>query len=179
MVDSAMNAQYSDDFVRAMTRCQERLHAYIRAMVPYADAAREILQETNVVLLRKAGELQPGQDFEHWACRVAHFEVLSYRRDRARDRHLFDESVLELLAPHAERAGAQAGPRMDALEQCLEKLEPRQRDLLTARYTREETVKGIAEQLHQSARTVATKLFRIRQILLDCIERKLASEERR
>ncbi len=172
-----MSGSPSDDFVRAMTRCQERLYAYIRTLVFRADVARELLQETNVVLLRKADELAPGQDFEAWACRVAYYEVLTYRRDRARDRHLFDEALVKKLAPHAEQAGAGGGARIDALEDCLDKLGAEQRELIAARYTYGETVKELAQRLSKPARTLATKLFRLRNVLLDCIKRKLATED--
>ena len=166
----------SDDFVRALTRSQERLYAYIRALLPAADAAREVLQETNVVMLRKFDQLAPGQDFGAWACQIARYEVLAYLRDRARDRHLFDPQLVELLASEVEEATSRANTRADALEECLNGLSHWQRELLAARYREGSSVKAIGRRLRQSAQTVATRLFRLRQLLFDCISRRLSAE---
>ena len=114
-----MSEEQSDGFVRALTRCQDRLYVYIRTLLPSVEAAQEVLQETNVVLLRKQAEMKPGQNFEAFACRVAYYEVLSYMRDRARDRHRFDESLLELLAANAAQTSDKAAARLDALQECL------------------------------------------------------------
>ena len=161
-----------------MTRCQERLYAYIRTLLFHADAARDVLQETNVVLLRKADELRPGQNFDAWACRIAYYEVLSYRRDKARDRHLFDESLVDKLVSHAETSGSGGDARIDALRSCLDGFAPAQRELIAARYSQGGTLKDLAAKLSLPARTLATQLFRLRKVLLDCIDRKLSMEDR-
>jgi len=90
---------------------------------------------------------------------------------------LFDEALVKKLAPHAEQAGAGGGAQIDALEDCLDKLGAEQRELIAARYTYGETVKEMAQRLSKPARTLATKLFRLRNVLLDCINRKLAAED--
>lgn len=168
---------HSDELIRCVTRVQDRLYGYIRTLLPQPDAAREVLQETNVVLLHKANELAPDQPFEAWACRVAYYEVLSYLRDHARDRHLFDEALVEKMGPHA-RAVAERDVRITALEDCLERLQPAQRELIARRYEDNFTVKEIAERMGQSAATLATRLFRLRQALFQCIGRQLAAEGR-
>ena len=170
-------SEASSQFVLRMTRCQDRLYAYIRALVFDVDAAREILQETNVVMLAKAAEPAAEENFDAWACKVAYYEVLSYRRDRARDRlELFDERLLEQVAARAEEVGRHADRRSRALEACLDGLPSRQRELISARYGSSGTVKSLAEHFGRPARTLATQLFRIRQQLLDCIERRLQGE---
>lgn len=166
----------SDDFVRALTRSQERLYAFIRTLLPNAEAAREVLQETNVVMLRKFDQLGDSQDFGAWACQIARFEVLAYLRDRARDRHLFDPVLVELLAAQAEEASRAADVRADALEECLKTLPVTQRELISARYREGASVKDLGRRLRQSAQTVATRLFRLRQILSDCVGRRLRIE---
>lgn len=63
------------------------------------------------------------------------------------------------------------------MEDCLDRLGPKQRELIAARYTYGEPVKELARRLSTPARTLATKLFRLRKVLLDCIDRRLAVEE--
>jgi len=70
-------------FARLITACQSRLYAYICAMVPDAEKAHDILQQANLVMLRKSDQYSRDQDFVAWACKVAYYEVLAARRDRA------------------------------------------------------------------------------------------------
>jgi RNA polymerase sigma-70 factor (ECF subfamily) len=159
-----------------MTRSQDRLYAYIRTLLPRAEAAREVLQETNVILLRKADQLAEGQPFEAWACSIAYHEVLSYRRDNARDRHVFDDALLLELAAGAEPLSQAPDDRAEALENCLERLSGKERAMLSSRYADGGSVNALAETEGRPARTIATQLFRIRQMLLDCVEHKLADQ---
>ena len=91
-----------DDFVRRLTDVQDRLYAYILAVLPDRPAAREVLQEANVVMCRKFDSLKPGQDFDAWACQVALYEVRTYRRKLSRDRLIFNDELLELVAEDSE-----------------------------------------------------------------------------
>jgi RNA polymerase sigma-70 factor (ECF subfamily) len=145
-------------------------------LVPNRESAREVLQETNVMILQKADDLAEVKNFDRWAFRIAYFEVLSFRRNRGRDRHLlFDDQLLEELAEAAQQYGSSPDDRIQALEKCVEQLPEHSRELLKARYGQENTVQHLAELTHKPKRTVATQLFRIRRSLLDCIQRKLLS----
>ena len=166
------NGTPSDDFVRQLTRCQDQVYAYIRMLVGDLDASREIMQETNVVLLRKSHQLADGRNFEAWAYKVAFYEVKSYRRDQARERLLFDEPLLRQLASQAELTLSNLDERTAALEDCLKGLHSQQRELIVARYHDGEKVKALAQRFNRTANAVATQLFRIRQVLMDCIDRR-------
>lgn len=65
-----------EHFVRELTRCQNSVFAYILSLVGNPDAARDIQQETNVVLWRKAGEFKEGSNFMPWALGIARMQVL-------------------------------------------------------------------------------------------------------
>ena len=95
-----------DDFVRRLTDVQDRLYAYILALLPDRAAAREVLQEANVVMCRKFDTLKPDQDFDAWACQVAFYEVKTYRRSKSRDRLVFNDDLLSLVAEDVERENA-------------------------------------------------------------------------
>jgi RNA polymerase sigma-70 factor (ECF subfamily) len=168
-----MTGTPADDFVRQLTRSQDRLYAYIRTLLPQGDAAREVLQETNVVLLRKSTDPEQIRDFNAFAFRIAYFEVLSYRRNRARDRNVFDDQLMAQLVDQANRLVQSSADRVQAMEECVKMLPPQARDLLAARYEKGRSVKELAKEEGRRTQTIATQLFRIRQQLLDCIERKL------
>jgi threonine dehydratase len=67
----------SDDFVALLTGSQRRLHAYIFSLVWNPADADDILQETNIVLLKKAAEYDTNRDFLPWALTIARFQALA------------------------------------------------------------------------------------------------------
>lgn len=164
-----------EQFVLEMLDCQRRLHDYIFALVFDRDRAGDVLQQTNMALLRKKSEFTAGTNFSAWALRVAYFEVLADRRRRYRDRHLFNDDLLELIADHAEQASASGSRRTEALAECLERLTADQRQLVDARYGTGGSVESLAHAAKKTPAAISSVLYRIRMLLVECVERKLGS----
>lgn len=168
----------SEHFVRELTRFQNGVFAYILSLVADPDTARDILQDTNVVLWRKAGEFKKGTSFISWALAVARLEVLAFRRDHRRDRHIFDAKLLEQLADEYAANPEDADDRAKAFEDCLKQLPPRQRELLDARYAPGGSVKKMAQRRGQSAGALSVTLSRIRKALTNCMDAKITEVAR-
>lgn len=171
--------QYSDSkerFVAALTDAQNALATYIFSLLPYEDLARDVLQETNIVLWRKADEFQEGKSFMAWACGIARFQVKARRRDMHRDKLVFDND-LDSLAVEAEQYIAQSEPSVDMLSECLAELSADQRQLLALRYGTDSSLKAMASKLGRSVGALKVSLFRIRHIVGECIERKKAARD--
>jgi RNA polymerase sigma-70 factor (ECF subfamily) len=165
-----------ESFVQVFARHEPGLRAFVRPLVRTADDVDEVIQQTCVVLWRKYGDFQPGSDFLSWAGTIARFEVLKFRRSRARDRHLFGEELICLLA---DEGLAEANRREDerrALDACLQRLPVKQRELIERCYGGGVSINQVAESLGRSATSLYKALNRIRQSLLECIERSLAQE---
>jgi RNA polymerase sigma-70 factor (ECF subfamily) len=168
---------HEEQIVQQIAGCQDRLFAYILTLVPHRDLARDILQETNLVLWRRRAEFVAGTSFSAWASKVAFFQVLAYRRDRGRDRHVFfSEKVLALLADEVQEDLDSLADRRGALQKCLGKLTERQRWLIAQRYSSENSIQVIAEITGQTASAVATAVYRVRNALRNCVTRTLATE---
>lgn len=56
------------------------------------------MQEISLALWKKFSQFNPDTEFLKWAYVVARYELLMFRRRKARDRHIFHEDLLELLA---------------------------------------------------------------------------------
>ncbi|HEX8912459.1 MAG TPA: sigma-70 family RNA polymerase sigma factor [Humisphaera sp.] len=165
----------SEQFVALMTASQPSLFAYVLSLVPDTQRAEDLLQETNIVLWRKRDEYEAGTSFMSWACQVAYFNVLAFRRKMARDRHRFDDAVFDYLAERQiERADA-LDDRREALKGCLEKLPAAQRELVAERYEPGGSVQRMAEARGTTEGAVSQSLYRIRAALLACIERRLGA----
>jgi DNA-directed RNA polymerase specialized sigma24 family protein len=63
--------------------------------------------------------------------------------------------------------------RIDALDDCVQQLSSRDRDLLNRKYQSAETVKLIALALHCTESAVYKSLERIHNRLYDCVEEKV------
>ena len=171
---SDKNQTQHEEFVLKILRCQDQLYAYILSLVLHRDQARDLLQQTNVVLLEKECEFEHGTNFPAWACRVAFYEVLSYRRKLCRDRHYFSEKLLTLIADDAELIGRELDERKDALKLCLKSLNESQRKLVETRYSAGGSVKEIAKAANKTPNAISAELHRIRAALAECIRHKLS-----
>ncbi|QNN24972.1 sigma-70 family RNA polymerase sigma factor [Planctomycetales bacterium ZRK34] len=162
----------TEAFAQHLTQCQPALYGYIISLIGDSDAAEDLLQQVNLVLWRKAGDFEAETNFKAWACRVAYYEVLTARKRFARDRLLFDESLLSQIAVDAAAATEQSETRRRALRQCMDRLSPSHRQLLQRHYANDETIKSIAESLSRPLQSVYQTFFRIRVSLLECVRRQ-------
>ena len=166
-----------EQFVLETIGVQERLHAYILSLVLDRDVAKDLLQQTNLVLLEKESDFRQGTNFGAWASRVAYFEVLAYRRNIAREKLIFSDALLEIVSEVAEEQMESIETQKDALEQCVGALSATQRDLLRKRYSSEASVAALAKSMNTNAAALYSRLYRIRSILMDCVRRKLSGAQ--
>lgn len=163
------------EFAVQMTQCQRRLHAFILSAVWNPADADDVLQETNLVLWQKASDFDPERPFLPWAMRFAHLQVMAWLKSRQRQRVVFDDDLVRLLAAEA-CAEPLFDPRRTALGTCLQKLQPLQRDLVMRRYEPDGSVNAMAAAAGITPKAISDRLRRIRQMLLDCINRAIAEE---
>src|SRR6476620_2397444 len=88
----------TSDFVELMTQHQGRLYGYILSLSGDPDAANDVLQEANVVLWKQWSQFRPGSNFTAWAFRIAHFQFMAFRQKQLRDKVLFSDDLLSMLA---------------------------------------------------------------------------------
>lgn len=151
---------------------QAALHRYILSLLPDRSLADDVLQETNLVLWRKAADYDPERPFLAWAFGVARHQVMAARRDAGRDRHVFNDQLVEILAEEHPLHDS-TGPMQEALESCLNQLPHQQRELILARYEPGASVQELAKERSKTPGALSILLLRIRKVLEDCIERKL------
>lgn len=85
-------------FVRLLTQHQRRVYGYILKLVVNWNDADEILQETNLRLWEEFDRFEPGTDFAAWGIRVAHYQILTWRKKRDRSRLVFDEQAIQAIS---------------------------------------------------------------------------------
>lgn len=164
-------------FLRLFTEHEPALRTFVRSLVPTHSDSSEVMQDVAVVLWEKIGEFDEARDFRKWAFGVARYEALAFIRDRARDRHVFDDELIAQLAEEAVAAEPRHNSQRESLDACLQKLPDRQRELVLAAYAPDTRMDQLAGQRGQTAMSLYKVLHRIRQALLDCVRREMAREE--
>lgn len=159
-----------------MTRHQRQIFSYIYTLVPDRHDAEDLLQETSVVICEKFDEFADGTDFVAWACQIAWWRVRAARQKFARSKIVFDERVLEAVAKTAGGMMAELDARHEALANCLQKLPPRDRELVLTRYERGHGVEEAARRTGRSMDAAYKALNRLRKLLFDCVTNELAAE---
>jgi RNA polymerase sigma-70 factor, ECF subfamily len=164
-------------FLRLFLENERRLYAYILTLLANHADADDVLQETSLVMWDKFDEKQPPHDFTAWGCRIAYFKVLDFFKKSHRGRVRFSQVMLERLSETmVEQASSlQLDERREALSGCIEKLRPKDRELLGARFAGGATTESTATQLGRSVDAVYKALAKIRQALFDCVTRALAA----
>lgn len=163
-------------FVRRFTHHEPDLRRFIRSMLPTHTDADEVLQQTAIVIWKKFDQYDPETNFMKWACVIARFESLAYRRKMARDRLVFREEILELLADEGEDEIEQRDAEEAALQTCLSELPEKQRQLVELAYTPGVKVIDLAQEAGSSPEAFYMRLSRIRRRLMVCIEGKTQTE---
>lgn len=169
-----------EEFVALFAANQRKLHAYILAMVIDANAAADILQETNIVLWQKFNQFETGTNFFAWGRGIARIAILRYRQKTSRRIVPVDPLRLEELASRfSQEVDANQHEKHEALENCLAKLRPTDHKLILSRYASGLPVFAIAEKLDRTANSVAQSLCRIRRALIECTKKQLTQASRR
>ena len=108
-----------DTFTRLLMRHDRSVRAYLRSLLPTANDVDEVMQEVGVTAWRKFEQLDDPQNFPKWLCVIARYEVLIYRRKKARDRLVLGDEVERLIAEEGLQELALREQQLSALNQCL------------------------------------------------------------
>ena len=157
------------------TQHQRKVFGYIHALVPSRHDADDILQETGMVVCRKFDEFREGTDFVAWACQIAFWQIKAARQKFARSKVVFDDELMEAMAPQFAEMAKDVDARHEALERCLKKLHPRDRELVLTRYERGQGVEEAAKRSGRTMEAAYRALNRLRKLLFDCVTHQLSA----
>lgn len=179
MSDDQKETALSDDlhvkFLNVFTQHRNQIYSYIYSLLPNRDDAEDVFQRTSLILWKKFSNYDDTNSFFSWACGVAFYEVKNFVRVAQRKRLQFREDVIQQLAD--ERVGIpqrQLNQRAIALQDCIQKLKDRDRELVDQVYRNQIAVKDVAEVAGSAIQSLYNRLNQIRRQLTHCIERTLS-----
>jgi RNA polymerase sigma-70 factor, ECF subfamily len=171
-------ADQTSEFMRLFLQAEPRIYGYIRSQVLQRADAEDILQETATVLWSKFEQFAPGGNFVAWACQVARFKIQHYHRSRGRNRLLFTEDFLDIVANTAESMPNDLQDFEIALAECMERLKEAERDVVRRAYGTDATIIAVAAELGRPVGTIKDILARARRSLYQCIRQSIHREDR-
>jgi RNA polymerase sigma-70 factor (ECF subfamily) len=167
----------TEQFLQLLGAHERSLFAYVYSLAPNWQDAEEIMQRVRIRIWQQFDQYDAERPFDAWARAIAYYLVLAYRKEKSRQREFFTERILEAVSDRFEPHWEQAGERRDALLNCLNRLEGRKRDLVTAYYSAaRQPTEVLATRMSMTPNALRQSLFRIRKALLDCVERTMRSQ---
>lgn len=148
------------------------VRAFIALRSPALHLVDELAHETFVFAFRNLRQFEAGTSLAKWLRAIAwnllRAEVKRFGRDQARHA---DAAAWGPEMAAVEEA-PDSTPDAEFLEDCLRQLPTPMRALVAFKYSEDLSGDDIARRLERSTAWVWTTLFRVRQQLRECIERK-------
>jgi RNA polymerase sigma-70 factor (ECF subfamily) len=170
-----VDAANTELLVRLLATHQQELFRYIFALLPHEEDARDALQETSVALYRKFAEYDQSKPFLAWAYGFAFLEIMKQRERVRRGTRQLAQHLVERLARERAEAEPALAARLQALEHCLQQLSAADQELIRKRYQEKIKTDDLLRQFGPSRRSLFRNLDRIRRLLFDCINRRVAA----
>ncbi len=157
---------------------QPMIRSHILSIVPDFTLAEDILQETFLVVSRKAGTFELGSSFPAWVKTIARFKSLEVLRRERNPRIVLSETALDALdaEPHPYAGLTEIDDRIEALKSCINELAPQARRSIEYRYRGDHDPPQIASLMGCTVNSINVTLSRARNFLRECVRRKMDLE---
>ena len=155
-----------------MDRHYAPLYSYVRFLTAHSADSEDILHQVFLIAYERLAADEPFEgNLEKWLRGTARHRVYAYWRDRKKLPQLLAHH-LRILADEADNSHDEDAEEelKAALRQCLGKLRPDDRQLISMHYEEGVQVTGIARQAGKNLSALYVRLHRIRQTLKRCVE---------
>ena len=159
--------------MRLLNGAHSVLLRYIVSFLANRTDAEDVLQRASVTMWRRFATFEKGSDFLAWATTIAFYEVRNFQRITGRSRLVFSDALMQMLASEREQDVRKSSPRIEALERCVQKLDPAQRELVDAFYTDSTPAGVLASAQGKAIQSVYNRLSFIRRALAECVQKQL------
>ena len=161
------------DFAGQWETAQPVVAAFIWSLVPNRHDTDDLLQRTAETLFAKQSEYDGTRPFTAWALGIAKIEVLRFRQERGRDRLVFEDKTIDVIAEAYEETETELRELRGVLSECIDQLTSRMRSVLRMHHFEDLPPSTIAKQLAMTPNAVSVALHRARAALRDCVELRL------
>lgn len=161
-----------------------RLHegwvrGFLRSRIRDWAAADDLAQDVFVTAFRRVQTYSGEASFEGWLRGIAVNHLRNFFRKRREQCIGGNEELQALIDRGADTflAGADESGALDALNQCLDKIDGPSRELLNERYLTGKTVREISAASGKGYSALTMQLHRLRELLAECVRRNIEVTE--
>jgi len=164
-------------FAQLVLSGHARMRMLVLAIAPGCQDVEDVVQEACAAMWQKIDDYDSRREFIPWALAFVRFQTLAWLKRKGRDRLRFEDGLVDRLCHAIGTSGSSTGPRVAALELCLEGLDESDRELMAMRYVDGVAVSEIAKQ--KSTRTAISvdslykKFARLKASLVRCVNSKM------
>lgn len=176
MEEKAPERTHDEEFIQLIADHQNIIRNFIISLLPGAPGVDDVFQNTNAVIWQKREQFELGTNFRAWSLSIARFQAMAHLQRLRRRRWVsLDQDVAELIADDFEVRATQEqfDTKFHALDLCLEKLRPKDRELVIQRYWHRTRLQDFAVISGRSVDALKVTLFRLRAGLKKCIENQV------
>lgn len=171
-----------EEFVALLVRHDRRLRGFIATLLGRIADIDEVLQNVCLVAWKKVDQFcyqgaSADEEFVRWICTIARYEIMTYRRTEDSSLLLLDASLMDRLAEMQIAESSYIEDRYKALVGCIQRLRPRDREMVRQRYEANLSAHDLAAAFEVGVNAIYKALTRIRATLLECVQRRLSREE--
>lgn len=152
---------------------QAGLYGYVLSIVRDFSLAQDIVQDTFLVVTRKAAQFDPKTNFVAWVYTIARYEALAAMRRLARP--ALAEETLQLL--FAQQEPGTPEHLIATVRSCMQKLTPNVQRMLSLRYEDALKPAEIARLLGWTSNAVSVAICRARIELRKCVKWSQQTED--
>ncbi len=172
-LDSVTTATVNERLTDAelVRRFQADIWRYLRFLGCAESEADDLTQETFLAVIRKPFEYRGDAEAAGYLRKVARNQLLMTARRSRRGPTVQELETAESV--WSRSVGESTDDFLDALDECLEQLDGRPKQVVMMHYREGESRKSIASSLGMTADGVKTLLRRTRDVLRRCVKRRL------
>jgi len=156
---------------RLWTLAMPGVSAFITSIIRNFEDRNDILQDTAVAVVESFEKYDPAYNFTAWAIGIARNKIRNHFRSKPFLQTGFEEDVIDAIAAAFEKT-SEPNPRLGFLNECLERLDARARELCDLRYKSDIKPAEIGQKLGMTANSISKSLLRIRERLREGINLK-------
>lgn len=164
------------NLARVVRQHQAAVWRYVRFLGAEPAEADDLTQETFLALARANFTERDEHQTIGYLRTIARNQLLVLRRKQSREINTVDLEAADAVWAAAAGADGTLTTYLEALQDCTKNLEGRAQEAINMHYRDKTSREAIATHLGMQPDGVKTLLRRIRQVLRECIERKVKND---
>ena len=169
--ENTPNEDKSELFIMLLSEHEVALRRYVFVMLPNANDAEDILQESKLVMWRHFSQFEDNSNFKAWARKIIFNRILAFRKKKGKEsnRFIFSDQFYEVIDNNIDKNEEIRDSQNSMLIKCINKLPVHHKEMIYLRYNKGKEIEDVAQEVKKSVAASYKIIARVREILRDCV----------